>query len=132
MWYARRTSASVPVVIVISHLGIEQGVSRFTAEMVRGHYRIPVIRGIPEVSGGDGGQALAIAVAPSFTPPLPPMARPGRERRVRRRATAMLNGQQVWIDDVSRSARPRTLPSRVSTSSQPSRATKTAVTAAEP
>src|SRR5216684_8427053 len=30
------------------------------------------------------------------------------------------------------SARPRTLPSRVSASSQPSRATKTAVTAAEP
>jgi hypothetical protein len=24
----------------------------------------------------------------------------------RRRATAMMNGQQVWIDDVSRSARP--------------------------
>jgi hypothetical protein len=23
----------------------------------------------------------------------------------------MMNGQQVWIDDVSRSARPRTLPS---------------------
>src|SRR5258708_39612584 len=44
----------------------------------------------------------------------------------------MMNGQQVWIDDVSRSARPRTLPSRVSMNSQPSRATKTAVTAAEP
>jgi hypothetical protein len=44
----------------------------------------------------------------------------------------MTNGQQVWIDDVSRSARPRTLPSRVSMNSQPSRATKTAVTAAEP
>jgi hypothetical protein len=57
---------------------------------------------------------------------------PGWERRVRRTATAMMNGQQVWIDDVSRSARPRTLPSRVSASSQPSRATNTAVTAAEP
>jgi hypothetical protein len=44
----------------------------------------------------------------------------------------MMNGQQVWIDDVSRSARPSTLPSRVSASSQPSWATKTAVTAAEP
>ncbi len=44
----------------------------------------------------------------------------------------MMNGQQVWIDDVSRSARPRTLPSRVSVNSQPSRATKTAVTPAEP
>jgi hypothetical protein len=43
-----------------------------------------------------------------------------------------MNGQQVWIDDVSRSARPRTLPSRVSMNSQPSRATKTAVTAAVP
>jgi hypothetical protein len=43
MWYARRTSASVPVVIVISQLDIDQGVSRFTAETVRGHYRIPVI-----------------------------------------------------------------------------------------
>ena len=46
--------------------------------------------------------------------------------------TAMTNGQQVCIDVVSRSARPRTLPSRVSASSQPSRATKMAVTAAEP
>src|SRR5260370_28168898 len=44
----------------------------------------------------------------------------------------MMNGQQVWIDDVSRSARPRTLPSRVSVNSQLSGATKTAVTAAEP
>jgi hypothetical protein len=42
-WYTRRTSASVSVVIVISHLGIDQGVSRFTAGTVRGHYRIPVI-----------------------------------------------------------------------------------------
>jgi hypothetical protein len=42
-WYARRTSASVPVVIVISHLGIDQDVSRFPAGTVRGHYRIPVI-----------------------------------------------------------------------------------------
>jgi hypothetical protein len=33
----------VSVVIVISHLGIDQGVSRFTAGTVRGHYRIPVI-----------------------------------------------------------------------------------------
>jgi len=31
------------VVIVISHLGIGQGVSRLAAGMVRGHYRIPVI-----------------------------------------------------------------------------------------
>jgi hypothetical protein len=44
----------------------------------------------------------------------------------------MMNGQQVWIDDVSRSARPRTLPSRVSATSHPSRPTKTVVTAAEP
>jgi len=42
-WYARRTSASVPVVIVISPLGIDYGMSRFTAGIVRGHYRIPVI-----------------------------------------------------------------------------------------
>jgi hypothetical protein len=44
----------------------------------------------------------------------------------------MMDGQQVWIDEVSRSARPRTLPSRVSVNSQPSTATKMAVTAAEP
>jgi hypothetical protein len=43
-----------------------------------------------------------------------------------------MNGQQVWIDVVSRSARPSTLPSLVSASSQPSMAKKTAVTAAEP
>jgi hypothetical protein len=42
-WYARRRSASVSVVIVISHLGIDWGVSRFPAGTVRGHYRIPVI-----------------------------------------------------------------------------------------
>src|ERR1700755_917116 len=70
--------------------------------------------------------------APSFTPLLPPVAKAGRGCRVRCRATATMNGQQVWIDVVSRSARPRTLPSRVSASSQPSRAPKTAVTAAEP
>src|SRR6478736_1170188 len=60
------------------------------------------------------------------------MAGTGEGRRERRRATATANGQQVWIDDVSRAARPRTLPSRASASSQPGRATKTAVTAAEP
>jgi hypothetical protein len=37
--------ASVPVVIVISPLGIDQGVSRLTAETVRGRHRIPVIYG---------------------------------------------------------------------------------------
>src|SRR6266536_6706858 len=42
-WYARRTSASVSVVTVISHPGIDQGESRFTAGTVRGHHRIPVI-----------------------------------------------------------------------------------------
>src|SRR4029079_5836872 len=77
-------------------------------------------------------RALVRAVAPSFAAPLRPVARAGRGDWVRRRAEAMMNGQQVWIDVVSRSARPRTLPSRVSASSQPSRATKTAVTAAEP
>src|ERR1700722_7297728 len=42
----------------------------------------------------------------------PGVPEPGRGRRLRRRATATMNGQQVWIDVVSRSARPRTLPSR--------------------
>jgi hypothetical protein len=51
---------------------------------------------------------------------------------MRRTPTPMTNGQQVEIDVVSRSARPRTLPSRVSANSQPSKATETAVTAAEP
>jgi hypothetical protein len=37
------TSASVPVVIVISPLDIDQGMSRFTAGTVRGRHRIPVI-----------------------------------------------------------------------------------------
>src|SRR6266702_1384266 len=37
--------ASVSVVIVISPLGIDQGVSRLTAETVRGRHRIPVIPG---------------------------------------------------------------------------------------
>jgi hypothetical protein len=35
--------ATVSVVIVISHLGADQDVSRFTAGTVRGHYPIPVI-----------------------------------------------------------------------------------------
>ena len=35
--------ATVSVVIVISHLGTDQDVSRFTAGTVRGHDRIPVI-----------------------------------------------------------------------------------------
>jgi hypothetical protein len=39
----------VSVVIVISHLGIDQGVSRFTAGMVKSRHRIPVID-IPEVT----------------------------------------------------------------------------------
>jgi hypothetical protein len=41
--YRRRTSASVSVVIVISHLDIDQDVSRFASGTVRGHYPIPVI-----------------------------------------------------------------------------------------
>src|SRR5260370_16276567 len=44
----------------------------------------------------------------------------------------MMTGQQVWIDDVSRSARPRTPPPRVSMKTQPSRAVNAAVTTAEP
>ena len=82
----------------------------------------------------DGGplQPLARAVTAPFGRPCLPVARPRRGRWARRRATATMNGQEVSIDDVSRSARPRALPSRVSMNSQLSRATKTAVAAAAP
>jgi hypothetical protein len=43
-----------------------------------------------------------------------------------------MNGHVIWIEEVRRSARPRTLPPWVSMTSQPSRATDTAVTVAAP
>jgi hypothetical protein len=53
-------------------------------------------------------------------------------RSGKRRARATMNGHVIWIDDVRRSARPRTLPPWVSITSQPSRAMDTVVTVAAP
>src|SRR6185436_62631 len=58
-WYARRTSASISVVTVISPPEFDQDESTFTSGKVRGHHRIPVIVDScrPEFLSADGGAA---------------------------------------------------------------------------